>query len=48
MPWQVLFYLIELDSLNWLFAVRGHVFTATLNQLAMTKWHPEMEGAGCR
>ena len=31
---------------NRLFAVQGHVTTATLNLSAMLKWHPEMERAG--
>ena len=31
---------------NRLFAVGGHVITATLTQSAMTKWHLEMERAG--
>ena len=30
-------------SKTTLFAARGHVNTATLNQSAMTKWYPEME-----
>ena len=28
------------------FAARGHVITITLNQSAMTKWHPGTERAG--
>ena len=37
---------------NWIclfnrpFAVGGHVTSTTLNQSAMTTWHPEMERAG--
>ena len=30
------------NTFNTLFAVGGHVTTATLNQSAMTKWYPEM------
>ena len=40
-----LFAIEELSTYRSL-TVGGHVTTATLNQSAMTKWHPEMEGAG--
>ena len=39
-------FMLLLLSYNRLFAVGGHVTTATLNQSAMTKWHPEMEKGG--
>ena len=35
------------NRVNKLFAVGGHMTTdCTLNELAMIKWHPEMERAG--
>ena len=35
-------------NVNRLFAVGGHMTTATLNQSAMTKWYPEIERAAWR